>query len=165
LGELGLATKPVVKVLDTDSTLDAFRTMNTRHISGLAIVNSSGVIVGNTSASDLKLFIAKPSFRLLRMAVFQYLNIIRRSVIKEGAPVVSVHASDTLGKAIAKLSATAMHRIFVVDEHNKPIGVVSLSDILHQAVTPVVLPALPPASPSLSPATPHPAAAAPAVAV
>jgi len=165
LAELHIASKPVVHVRDNETTLATFRVMNTRHLSGVAIVNAAGAIIGNTSASDLKLFIAKPSFKLLRMPVFQYLNIIRRASIHEGAPVVSVHATDTLGKAIGKLSATNMHRIFVVDADSKPIGVVSLGDILYQCTLPVVLPALPPPSPQVA-ATPTAASgAAPALAL
>jgi hypothetical protein len=79
--------------------------MNARHISGLAIVNSSGVIVGNTSASDLKLFIAKPSFRLLRMAVFQYLVIL--------LPMMLCYAS--YGCVIHALNGV-LYRILFVDQ-------------------------------------------------
>lgn len=152
LTELGLATKPVLHVLDSDTTLSAFQLMNSKHLSGLAVVNAAGVTVANTSASDLKLFMAKPSFRLLRMPVFQYLNIIRRASMREGAPVVSVHPDDSLAKAIGKLSATGLHRVFVVDPASKPIGVLSLTDILRLCTSPTVLPAPHPPSPAVAPA-------------
>jgi len=134
LEELGLAHKPVVAVRDNESALNTFRLLNQKCLSGVAVVDKDGKIVGNTSASDLKLFIRKPSFRLLKMPVFEYLNIIRRESIREGVPVVTVHADDTLEKAVGKLAATGMHRIFVVDDKMHPVGVVSVTDIVRKCL-------------------------------
>ena len=70
-------------------------------------------------------------------------------------PVVSVKPDDTLGKAVGKvlhslleslgmraamccrwqLAATGMHRVFVVDSKQRPVGVVSIGDILTKVVS------------------------------
>ena len=55
--------------------------MDNKKISGLAVVDSDGKLVGNTSASDLKLFLKDPSIGLINMPIMQFLNAIRRESI------------------------------------------------------------------------------------
>ena len=45
-------------------------------------------------------------------------------------PAICCHSSDTLGAVIDKLAATRIHRVYLVDKTDKPIGVVSLGDII-----------------------------------
>lgn len=45
------------------------------------------------------------------------------------SPSISVRQSTPLETIIAKLSATRVHRLYIVDEAHVPIGVVSLTDI------------------------------------
>lgn len=49
--------------------------------------------------------------------------------------IVSLSASDTLETAIRLLSENHIHRIYIVDENRKPIGVMSLKDILLAVIT------------------------------
>lgn len=37
---------------------------------------------------------------------------------------------STLGDVITRLAALRIHRLFIVDEHKKPIGVLSLRDVI-----------------------------------
>jgi CBS-domain-containing membrane protein len=134
LGDLGLAKKTVISVRDTDSAINCFKLITTKNLSGLAVVDKDGRVVGNTSASDMKLFIQMPSFRILKMPLVEYLNVIRRQNLKDVVPVVGVKAGDTLGKVVAKLAATNMHRIFVIDDDRRPIGVVSCRDIIEKCL-------------------------------
>jgi len=134
LEQLGMARKPVATVKSTDTALEVFRVLSMTGRSGLAIVDEDGALVANISASDMKLFIANPSFSLLQTPIIEYLNIIRRQKLKETVPVVIVKQHHTLAKVIRKLVATGMHRVFVVDDEHKPIGVVSLTDIMQHVV-------------------------------
>lgn len=45
-------------------------------------------------------------------------------------PVFDVRQTSTLGYTIAKLVATKAHRVWVVDERIRTIGIVSLTDVL-----------------------------------
>lgn len=54
IGEIKIGTKPVVTVSRDTPAIDAFRLMDNKKYSGLAVVDQTGRFVGNTSASDLK---------------------------------------------------------------------------------------------------------------
>lgn len=45
-------------------------------------------------------------------------------------PVFDVRLDTTFGFAIAKLLATKSHRVWVVDERERAIGVVSITDVM-----------------------------------
>ena len=44
------------------------------------------------------------------------------------------HTSDSLSAVISKLATEHVHRLFVVDAHSHPIGVVSLRDVIARLV-------------------------------
>src|SRR3954451_2118708 len=64
----------------------------------------------------------------------QFINHVRsRQGLEDGQdryPVFDVRLTSTLGYTIAKLIATRAHRVWVVDNKMKAIGVVSLTDVL-----------------------------------
>jgi CBS domain-containing protein len=55
LSSLHLAQRDVVRVLATEPTSKALKLMKQHKINGVAIVDSNDILVGNLSASDLKL--------------------------------------------------------------------------------------------------------------
>lgn len=174
VGELKLATSPVITVRTNDSVVDTFRLMEKKGLSGVAVVDGEGRILATTAAADLKLFLQAPSMSVLRSTVLEYLNEIYRvrprtgrspvfhhpalledpraaflnshhhhpatasvvpekpvrTVEDEGQPVVCVRRDAKLTEVIARLAVTRAHRVFVVDEHQRPVAVVSMTDIL-----------------------------------
>ena len=64
----------------------------------------------------------------------QFVNHARsRKGLEDGQdsfPVFDVRLTSTLGYAIAKISATKAHRVWVVDDKMQAIGLVSLTDVL-----------------------------------
>jgi CBS domain-containing protein len=81
LAQLHLGSKPVISVPKDVPAIEAFRLMDKKKISGVAVVDIEGKLVGNTSASDLKLFLKTPSIDLLNMPIMQFLNKIRQEAI------------------------------------------------------------------------------------
>jgi hypothetical protein len=55
--------------------------MDNKKISGVAVINEEGTLVGNTSASDLKLFLQTPSVALLQLSIMNFLNTIRQESV------------------------------------------------------------------------------------
>jgi CBS domain-containing protein len=49
--------------------------------------------------------------------------------------IVSVKSDDTLEDVLKKLSEHRIHRIFVVDDEKKPIGCISLKDLLFEIIS------------------------------
>jgi len=130
--ELNLGSKPVITVHKDTSAIDTFRLMDRKKLSSVAVVDNDGKFIGNTSASDLKLFIKTLSLDLLHHPIMTYLNQIRQESIEIKSPTISVSGNDTLAVVIGKLASTRVHKLFVADDVTgyKPDQCISLTDIL-----------------------------------
>lgn len=146
LQELNLGLKSVLCVPHNISTFQAFKFMKEKNASAVG-VEENGVLVGNLSVNDLKLLgYSLEYFSLLSLPVKQYLQEIYspkhqgkrlRARIVQSVPqnqpppaVLACSPHDTLGYVIKMLYLHRVHRYYIVDEKQKPIGVVSLHDIL-----------------------------------
>ena len=128
VSELHLGTAPVLTVVDSDSAFSAFTKLDSSARSGLGVVDHSGALIANTSGSDIKLFLLH--HESLKQPIIEFLNKIRRLDLNTRAPIFTCKQEDTALKVIAKLSATKAHRIFIVDDDDKPVRVVSLTDVI-----------------------------------
>lgn len=59
LDEIKIGTVPVISVKSTAKAIDVFRLMDNKKLTGVAVVDETGKLVGNTSASDLKVNFSK----------------------------------------------------------------------------------------------------------
>lgn len=127
---------PVVSVANSTPTIEVFQKMEKNNLSGIAVLNDEGKIIGATSGADLKLFLQYTVRASLDLTIMQFLNIIRQESLRATVPVLVCEASSTLESVIAKLAATREHRIFVIDSNKsfRPIKVISLSDILSAVI-------------------------------
>eukprot|EP01117_Protostelium_nocturnum_P018867 TRINITY_DN798_c0_g1_i1.p1 TRINITY_DN798_c0_g1~~TRINITY_DN798_c0_g1_i1.p1 ORF type:complete len:316 (+),score=95.22 TRINITY_DN798_c0_g1_i1:141-1088(+) len=134
LEEIEIGTTPVVAVTHLDTAADAFRLMEKRKMSGLAVIDTQdGRLIGNTSSSDLKLFIKTPSIEMLKQPITDFLKGIRNeNEIDIHAPVMAIESHDKLAFLIHKLASTKVHKLFVANDKDgfKPIKVISISDVL-----------------------------------
>jgi len=134
LEELQIGGSPVLSAHKETPAIDVFRMMDSHMRSGVAVVDGDGVLCGNTSGADLKLFIQTPSVSVLQLPIMQFLNKIRSTSVDITAPVISCHQHDQLSLLIGKMAATRVHRVFVVSDAYKPVRVVSIVDILKYVV-------------------------------
>mmetsp|Transcript_897 Transcript_897/g.1713 ORF Transcript_897/g.1713 Transcript_897/m.1713 type:complete len:341 (-) Transcript_897:289-1311(-) len=139
LSELGHVEneKKVVTVTDNETALTGFRRLlqwqsfRDWNLAALPVVDSkTGKIVGNLSESDLR---GLNHDRLLDVlfTVPAYLKTFYGEMRKPETVV----ATATFGEAIDKIIASEVHRLWIVDADEKPIGVFSLSDIISQFTT------------------------------
>lgn len=124
--------KEVVKVVDDSSAADAFELLDSKRLSGIAVVDEDGKLIGNTSARDVKNAVMDAGRTGMDTDILSYLAQVRQSqVIKNDKyPSCHVHEDSTVGHLVNTLAKTGFHRVFVVDEGMKPIGVVSFADII-----------------------------------
>jgi len=127
---VNLGTSPVISVTKETRAIDVFRMMDHHMRSGVAVVDTTGTLLGYTSGMDLKLFIQTPSVSVLQLPIMQFLNQIRSQSIDISTPVTSLSLHEPLTLLIGKLAATRAHRIFIVTPEYKPIRVVSIVDLL-----------------------------------
>jgi len=133
LVELGLANKPVFSIGLKEPAVNALKIMAQHRITGVAVTEEDGRLFSNISAKDLKC-VARSEELFLALQKETALQFIQRSRKLKAeytfAASISVMPNDSLEHLIIKFDATKIHRIFVVDEHSHPLGVVSIGDVL-----------------------------------
>ncbi|XP_067426149.1 5'-AMP-activated protein kinase subunit gamma-3 isoform X2 [Emydura macquarii macquarii] len=125
--ELGVGTfRDVAMVLETAPVYSALEIFVDRRVSALPVVNEAGEVVGLYSRFDVIHLAAQKTYNNLDMSVREALK--RRTVCLEG--VLACHPHETGGDVIDRI----VHRLVLVDQQNRPRGIVSLSDILQALV-------------------------------
>jgi CBS domain-containing protein len=108
-------------------------------ISSVAVLGHMGMVLGNISMTDVKFIMKSYKHQLLWETCFQFVSLVRtQQGVEDGQdriPVFDVRLDTTLGFAVAKLLATKSHRVWVIDEREKAIGVVSLTDVMRAIAT------------------------------
>jgi len=132
--ELGILTHPfenVVTIEQNQPAFEAFKRISESGTSGIAIVDSDGVIVAVLSASNIR-GISRRNFQLLKRPLFEFLQRDRR----RGWWVMPVclRETDTLEKTVLQFNSSRVHQMFVLDESGRPKHVVTLTDILRKLI-------------------------------
>jgi len=142
--ELGLLNKKVVTIPGDRPVLEAMELMVDLKISSVGVVDEDGDLQTVISLSDCKKII-KEALPLLKVDCREFAAKVRADASLEkhrGSdtfPFFAVHRDTTLKVAVNKLCAVRAHRLFVIeggpDFSTKPIGVLSISDILTALLT------------------------------
>ena len=119
-----MALEPIVIRSDASLT-EAATLMDRHHIHGLPVVDAAGSLVGVVSQTDLA-----------RARATEYLwsnwpGLAVRHLMT--SPAITVHRSTPLEIAARKMERHRIHRLVVVDDHDEtiPIGVLSMTDLVH----------------------------------
>jgi len=120
-----LMSKNPVTVSSKDRVADAFKKMLKFRYAGVAVVNDKGEFISNLSISDLR-EMAIENLQELHRSVEHYLKDTKK-VIRQP---ITCHATDSYAHAIKLMSQSHIHRVYIVDVNNAPIGVYSACDVL-----------------------------------
>jgi CBS-domain-containing membrane protein len=127
----------VHSIRSDDPALAAFQLISEKKIHGVAVVDKSGVLVANISASDLRLIQHHgASLSVLFESAADFVVACRASAnggVKSESAAVCVQRSATFCEVLLAMQGRRLHRLYVVDAENKPVGVVSQIDLI-QAV-------------------------------
>ena len=97
------------------------------------VVDETGKLQDNISLRDLKAIQSDGRmFHRLYQTTHNFLLKIRREFAKKDdrpSRVVAVKKTDTLEHAISLCAEHGIHRVYIVDDQKKPIGVITLNDI------------------------------------
>ncbi|KAI9262538.1 hypothetical protein EDC94DRAFT_671612 [Helicostylum pulchrum] len=134
LRQLGLGESDVIAVNADSPVLDALSLMSKYGVSSVAVLGHMGIVLGNISMTDVKHVMKSYRHQLLWKTCFQFVSLVRTEQgIDDGEdrlPVFDVRLETSFGFAIGKLLATKSHRVWVLDERERAIGVVSITDIM-----------------------------------
>ncbi|KAG0234916.1 hypothetical protein BGX31_004425 [Mortierella sp. GBA43] len=100
--------------------------MSTTHASCVAVVDSNGALVAEMSAADLR-GVNPNRIRDLTRPVLVYLKSLQGGELKRP---LSCRPQFSLGQLLSGLTLNHGHRSWLVDDEDRPIGCISLSDIL-----------------------------------
>jgi len=124
--QLGFAgrSSSIVSMKESESALVGFRRMEMEKVFALPILDESGSIVGNLSASDVRGLNTKEISKVL-LPVNEFLAVMNIT-----QQPVTCTAATSLGQVLETLIGKHIHRIWVV-EGSQPINVITLSSILY----------------------------------
>lgn len=124
LRELALGMRPPFSVVQTCRVLDALSIMQQKKVNGLVIVDEDGLLVGSFSASDLRRLSVHTLHRLTG-TLQEFLSLDKQQKLPP-----TVMLSSTLTAVVTLLASEHIHRVWVIDEQRKPIGIVTMTDVI-----------------------------------
>ncbi|XP_048866172.1 5'-AMP-activated protein kinase subunit gamma-2a isoform X6 [Brienomyrus brachyistius] len=138
LQELGIGTYENIAFIHPDTPIiKALSIFVERRVSALPVVDESGKVVDIYSKFDVINLAAEKTYNNLDISVTQALQ--HRSQYFEG--VMKCNRLETLETIVDRIVKAEVHRLVVVDEKARIVGIVSLSDILQALVlTPAARP-------------------------
>jgi len=127
VSELNLIRTGVVVAGIDERVADMLEKLYENRISALTLVDFEGRLRGAFSASDLRGF--KPNS-------FEFFNgttsfFLFRGTERQQAPNVTSLPNESLRQVIRHLVENRVHRVFITDSSDRPIGVASMGDILN----------------------------------
>jgi len=125
--ELFCKLDTVITVTTDIKILDVLRHIVDNQINGVGVVNEKGVLVGNISVSDLK-YLVDSQLENINLPTGEFLCKVERRQLVACAP------NATFGEVIRKLAQEQVYRMYIVED-NKPIAVVTLTDVMNALLT------------------------------
>jgi len=128
-----LISKNVITVKLMSPIYEAFKTMRKQKICACGIVDdNTGKLVGNVSAADVKLLGSDLSFfQALAFTVNEYTKLeMEKTGRKDEVIAIKEGRNVTVGEVVQKLLKHRIHRLYITDAHDKPVGVISMTDII-----------------------------------
>jgi CBS domain-containing protein len=120
-----LMTIDPIVIADDATVEDAEELLRRNRISGLPVVDIAGRLVGVISQTDL-LYLAIPTVQAL---IHHREHGIRVGEVMSSPPV-TIDSSATVREAARRMHHERLHRLVAVDEHGRPIGVISAMDFV-----------------------------------
>uniref|UniRef100_A0A8C7ZWA8 Protein kinase, AMP-activated, gamma 2 non-catalytic subunit a n=1 Tax=Oryzias sinensis TaxID=183150 RepID=A0A8C7ZWA8_9TELE len=131
LQQLGVGTYSNIAYIHPDTPLiTALSVFTHRRVSALPVVDHNGRVVDIYSKFDVINLAAEKTYNNLDVTVTQALR--HRSQYFEG--VMKCNRLETLETIVDRIVKAEVHRLVVVDEDSRIVGIVSLSDILQALV-------------------------------
>jgi len=122
--------KKVIKISEDSLLKDAFIKMKDEGTLGLAVVDSYGNLVGNISASDIKVIgIDAHLIQKLYRPISQVIGITQNKL-----KPITISPSTLIEEIFRVFKQEKVHRIYIEEDRGELEGVISLSDILSKLI-------------------------------
>jgi len=122
---LNLGHRPILKLRETDSISFAIQQLYSNKTTYAAIVDSNDKFINTFSTSDLKRFPTPVISEMLNESLKQF-----KSQSHHHEPL-HVTKHTYCHHVVHKMDSAHVHKVFVLDDDFKPIGLITLSDIIN----------------------------------
>mmetsp|Transcript_3402 Transcript_3402/g.7347 ORF Transcript_3402/g.7347 Transcript_3402/m.7347 type:complete len:298 (-) Transcript_3402:58-951(-) len=124
---VGFTPRPIYTANATESALGILRELIRMDVHAVPLVNDDGMVIGNFSTSDLK-GMDDVMLQDLKLPALQFLA--EENARGAGHPI-TVEPDATVAESMLLLAFSGAHRVWVINPATKkPVGVVSMTDIL-----------------------------------
>lgn len=102
----------MVSISSSHNMVEAFALLEEKNVSGLAVVDDHGQLLGTVGTRDIKGLVAQGPLDLtkLRLTTREYINFIKQLSVDEKHPAIAVKKTDSVATLIGKFSSTHVHR-------------------------------------------------------
>nr|CAD2165006.1 unnamed protein product [Meloidogyne enterolobii] len=129
--ELGIGSWENILTIDKSTPLiEAMKTFLSKRVSALPLIDSDGKVVDIYAKFDVINLAADKTYDKLDVTVYEALK--QRSEWFEGVRRCS--DKDSLNRVIDILVKAEVHRLVAVDDENRAVGIISLSDVLRHLI-------------------------------
>jgi len=128
----------VYKIRRDDSVISGFNLMREKSVYGIAVVDDADKLVGTLSVTDVKaLYSDGQMFWRLFQTVGHFLDKLKKDYNEKHnrTRIQTCKKDTTLKDVIFKLVDNKLHRLFIVDDDTKVIGIISLKDVLQEIIS------------------------------
>eukprot|EP01080_Neovahlkampfia_damariscottae_P012638 gene12638-6542_t len=128
--------KKVYTIPENKLAMEAFVRMKTHNVTGIAVVNNKHEITGVLTLKDLKIIANDDKlFQKLYLNVTNFIKELEKKDKKRPRSPVVCDGKTTLEEVVKTLCDKHVHRLFITNEENKPIGVVGLKEVLYEIIS------------------------------
>jgi CBS domain-containing protein len=128
------ANQYVISAFHDEKAVDAFKVLKVCRVTGIALLNDDGTLMGSLSSSDLKKIHSSTKW-ISRL--FQPVSTFVQYYARGKKEPLSVNGDHTVVQVLKKFVKNKVHRLFVIDEKNEPVGVISMTDMIKTLLEPV----------------------------
>jgi CBS domain-containing protein len=142
VGTMKNVYKDVKSIDEKTPAIKGFQLMQETGFGGIAVLDENGRVVDNLSLRDLKVIrFENQLIHRLFYPVKDFLRILEEERnmggVPDNRPLIRkiVRENDTLEHVIKILVTYKVHRVYLVNDDDKPLGVVSLKDVLLELIS------------------------------
>jgi CBS-domain-containing membrane protein len=139
IAETGLGIGSVLCVNDNTQVFDAFYKIITYHVQGLGVLDHhDGTLVGAVSVRDLRRVLTEDVEDNMTGTVADLIKKVRAENAKYATPLeaITCTVSNDIHYVVWKLQTARVHRVFIVDDKRRPVGVITSTDIFRYLLHP-----------------------------
>ncbi|KAG5522388.1 hypothetical protein RHGRI_034539 [Rhododendron griersonianum] len=138
ISDLGLpfmSTDEVISIQGNELILEAFKRMKDNHIGGLPVIEGANrKIVGSLSIRDIRYLLLQPKLfsNFRQLTVMDFMNSIAATSHNTGKVItpITCEPNSSLGTVIHTLASNSVHRIYIVEDGDEVVGVITLRDVI-----------------------------------